>query len=297
MTRGIELSGLRSDGSEFPAEISLGYLKAADKLQVFAAIRDVTERKRAEAFLREKEAQLLIAQEIQRRLLPAGPPDLPGWDIAGANYACDYAAGDFFDYLQLPEGRLGIVVGDVSGHGIGPALLAGCAHTLMRLLARNPHDPASMLTAANTYLLDQTDENRYVTMFMGILDPSARTLTYCSAGHHPAYLLDARGQVKQELWGSGLPLAIVAESEYVCAETIPLEPGDLLLIITDGVVEAASPADEVFGVERLLAVARDHLQQDAQGIIEAVYQAVRVFSGGDSLPDDVTLVAVRVLAP
>ncbi len=205
MSRGLELTCLRSDGSEFPAEISLGYLKTDDKLQVFAAIRDITERKRSEAFLREKEAQLLIAQEIQRRLLPSRPPSLPGLDIAGANYACDYAAGDFFDYVQLPDGQLGIFVGDVSGHGIGPALLAGCAHTLMRLLARNTRDPADMLTAANAYLLDQTDDHRFVTMFMGSVDPSTKTLTYCSAGHHPAYILDAQGLVKQELWGVGLP--------------------------------------------------------------------------------------------
>ena len=129
------LSGLRKDGSEFPAEIALCPIETESGVLVYAAIRDVTERKRAEESLRENLAQLLAAQRIQEHLLPDHPPVLPGFDIAGALYPAEFAAGDHFDFLTMPDHCLGIVVADVAGHGVGPAILMASTQAFLHALA------------------------------------------------------------------------------------------------------------------------------------------------------------------
>ncbi len=251
-------------------------------------VEDITDRREAEAALKETEASLLAAQEIQAHLRPEHPPILAGYDIAGASYPAAYTGGDYFDYLPLCGGRLGVVIGDVSGHGLGPALLMATLYAHLKSLVQNYQDLTDILAAANRFLADETD--RFITLFFGQLDPATRTFAYASAGHPTGYVLDASGAVKAKLESTALPLAISADAAFPLGGTIVLEPGDLVFLLTDGILEAEAPRGPMFGIERTLEVLRANRHEPAQRIIERLYNAVQEYSRPQKQVDDVTAV-------
>lgn len=291
---GLELVGRRRDGSEFPAEISLGPFPTDEGVLVFSAIRDLTERKQAEATLRHQQAQLLAAQTIQRYLLPSGPPQVPGLDIAGASYPADFAAGDHFDYLTLPHGALGFVVGDVSGHGFAAALFMAAVQARLRALAETSIGIDEILARANAALVNESGPGTFVTVFFGCLDLRTKTFVYASAGHPTGYVLDAAGQVKAHLKSTSLPLAILADAKFPLAGPLALQSGDILLLLTDGVLESQAATGENFGAERTLQVLRANRGRAAQEILERLHQAVCGFAAGARPQDDVTAVVIKV---
>jgi PAS domain S-box-containing protein len=257
---------------------------------------DITERKHAERRTRENEVQLLAAQRILARLLPSGAPRIPGFDIAAASLPAEYASGDTFDFLALCDGSLGVVVGDVSGHGFAPALLVASTHAYLRLLSRTTSDPGDILTAANAILAEETDDDRFVTLFLGRLDPAERSFTWCNAGHPDGFVLDALGNQKHQLTGASLPLGIDPNALYGADGRVTLDPGDLLLLLTDGVLETQAPGGEFFGMERALDAARADQQLPAAAIVDAVVRAVREFGQRDTPADDLTVMAIKTLA-
>jgi len=256
-------------------------------------VEDVTDRKEAEVALQKTETDLRAAQRIQARLLPNAPPNIPGFDIAGASYPASFTGGDYFDYLPLGGGRLGVVIGDVSGHGLGPALVMALVYAHLKSLVQDFQNPSEVLSAVNRFLASETD--RFVTMFFGQLDPLARSFAYASAGHPACYVLDAAGDVKAELPSTAVPLAIMPDAQFPPGRAVDLEPGDVVFLLTDGVIEAESPAGNLFGIQGALDVVRRNLRQDATGIIERLHSAVREFSCPLPQDDDVTAVVIKVL--
>ncbi len=255
---------------------------------------DVTERRESEVRLRHREAQLLAAQKIQESLLPHAPPAAPGFRIAGRVAPAEFAGGDYFDYLWLPDGALGIVVGDVSGHDVGAALVMASTAAHLRSFAEDHTRIEEILAHTNSILYRETDDGQFVTLVFVRLELPAATLSYTSAGHPSGYVLRQDGDIKTVLPSTALPLAVLPNVDFPVQGPLPLESGDVVLLITDGVPEARAASGEFFGTERMLTVVRENLHRDAREIVDKLQEAVQRFSDRAQNSDDVTVVAVRV---
>jgi PAS domain S-box-containing protein len=256
-------------------------------------IEDITARRQAEQELHEQKAQLIVARRIQEHLLPRLPPLVPGFEIAGASYSSDFTAGDYFDYIPMIDGSWAIVIGDVAGHRFASALLMASTRAYIRSLAKMHTSVAEILGLANTILLGDVEEDHFVTLFLGRLNPTTRSLVYASAGHETCYLLDRTGAIKVRLGSTGFPLAVAAEAEYFAGGPHTFEPGDILLLVTDGVHDVRSPAGVQFGTTRMLEVVQQHALRPAQDIVERLRDAVFAYIADHKPDDDVTVVVVK----
>jgi sigma-B regulation protein RsbU (phosphoserine phosphatase) len=269
----------------------------AEQLHAFA-LRDM-ERQLGEAQARcERERidqEIRLAREIQQRLFPAGPLPLPGLEVAGASFPAEATGGDYFDYVPMADGGLAVVVGDVCGHGFGPALVMAELRAYLRAFLQTRTDVGQILGLLNNALAGDTD--RFVTLLVARLDLASRSMVYAGAGHLPGYVLGPDGEVKTRLESTGLPLAILPDAEYPTAEAPPLEPGELVLFLTDGLVEAHGPAGIPVGVERVLGLVRANRHRPAREIILAVCDGVREFCGPGAQPDDMTAVVIKANPP
>ncbi|MBI3415051.1 MAG: SpoIIE family protein phosphatase [Verrucomicrobia bacterium] len=292
--RVMETVGRCKGEKEVLIEIALNDLALHGKRWFVAFIRDITERKRAEKELRQHQETFEVARRIQQRLFPKAAPDFPPFDIAGASYPAEAAGGDYFDYLKMIDGCLAIVIADVTGHGVGPALLMAETRAYLRVLTRNREDVGEILTRASRILAEDVDFERYVTLQLTKFDQRTRSLIYTSAGHPTGYVLDRACQVKALLKRTGVPLGLQPDARYTAAPPVALAAGDIVLMLTDGIEEAMSPADEFFGSERLFNVVRQFANRSAKEIVEAIYQSVRSFSGNRPPLDDLTMVVVKV---
>lgn len=256
--------------------------------------RDVTERKKTKEALKSRDLQLMAAQKIQEHLLPDAPPKLPGFDIGGALYPAEFAAGDYFDYLPMADGSIGFVIGDVSGHGFGPALIMASTHVLFRSLAETHSDLVEILTLANTVLVNETEDDRFVTLLLGRLDTNARVFTYASAGHSTGYVFGPAADLKARLTSTALPLAVLPEAEFRTGKPVELNAGDTLLLLTDGIEEARTSAGEIFGKSRVWNVVRENYERTAAEIAGSICAAAREFSPHRIPLDDITAVVIKV---
>jgi phosphoserine phosphatase RsbU/P len=249
-------------------------------------------RHRAEEVMRDTTEEFRAAQEIQQRLYPGQSPTLPGFDIAGSLFPAKATAGDYFDYIPMLDGCLGVVVGDVSSHGMGPALLMSETRACLRTLAQMHADPGEILTRANRLLAADTSDFHFVTLALARLDPRDRTMVYASAGQR-GYLLGP-GIEATILDSTSLPLGVNADTVVPAAAAITLRPGDLLTFFTDGLFEAESPGRVRFGVTRALQVIRSEREKPAAEIIESLHQEVLGFCRSQPPQDDITIVVVKV---
>jgi phosphoserine phosphatase len=238
---------------------------------------------------------LNIARDIQQGLLPKHSPDLPGFDIAGWNRSADETGGDCFDWLRLPDGLLAITIGDATGHGIGPALVAAEARALLRGTLMQSRDLARVVPQINDLLGEDLREGTFVTAFIGLLDPVTHSVVYLSAGHGPLLVYSAAADTFTEIPTHGLPLGLVSEVEFDPPTSVPLGLGDMLLLFTDGFVEWSRPDGEQFGTDRLTDIVRRHRHLPVTEIIRLVYAAVVDFSEGTKQADDCTAVIVKRL--
>ena len=250
-------------------------------------------RRQAEQALSAQAEEMRIAREIQQRLFPAAAPTLPGFDIAGASFPAAATGGDYFDYIPMLESRLGIVVGDVTGHGLGPALIMADARAILRSLARSFVGVREILIHANDLLREDMGWDRFLTVFFGRLCPVQRQLSYLNAGHPPGVVLDRDGTQVAELKATLPALGLFPLENVPVPATFTLAPGQLLLLLTDGVIEAVAPSGEEFGRDRALAVVRAQRARPAAEIVGALNDAVRAFSQNQPQGDDITMLVVK----
>jgi len=260
---------------------------APDDQQVLA-IEDLLETGR----MRE---QLEIARRIQQAFLPKAPPGLHGFDIEGWNEPCHETGGDYYDFLRIPGGRLGIAIGDVASHGIGPALLMASARSALRALLQTRSGPGDVLTRLNDVLVPDMLEDHFMTMFVGILDLSSKRLRYAVAGHERPLLLRKDSSEFVRLEARGMPLGIREEILYPEGEAVALRPGDSVIGVTDGIWEATDETGEEFGYERLKASLLRNRDGMAGQVIAAVRDEVFDFIGETRQLDDITLLVLKVL--
>jgi serine phosphatase RsbU (regulator of sigma subunit) len=260
-----------------------------------SGISEFIERRRGEELLQEQQRERRLARQIQDGLLPRAMPALAGLSIGGRSVPSHMVGGDYFDFIQMTDERLGIAIGDASGHGIAAALMIAETRAYLRALALTSTDLGAILTLTNRRLVEDLDSEHFVTLFLACLDPRTHSLVYAGAGHCPGFILDGAGQTKATLSSDGIPLGLDSASDFPVSPGITLEPGDLLFLYTDGIVEAGSAdGSGFFGIERALSIVREHRLDTPAKILDAVFLAVSDFSQPQDQVDDVTAVIIKV---
>src|SRR5687768_10166417 len=268
------------------------HLKVLTTLASVAAIR-VENARLVEARLeRERlERELALASEIQQRFQPTAPPHINGYELQGISFPCYEIGGDYYDFIEREDGRLVIALGDVSGKGTAAALLMSSLHAAIHAQSASHDSLVATISAVNRYLADNIPANRFVTLFYAELDPDSGSMAFLNAGHNPPLIVHAAGTVEQ-LASGGLPLGIKPDAEYREGRT-QLQPGDVLVIYSDGVTEAVSPSGEEFGPTRLYEVVSRNVDASAAGIRDRIESSLTKFAQGTQAADDITLVIVK----
>jgi phosphoserine phosphatase RsbU/P len=238
------------------------------------------------------EHDLSQAAEIQSQLLPAAPPSVQGLEMLGSNIPCRTVGGDYFDYFNYPDGRVALLVGDVSGKGMPAALLMSSLQARLQVLSEIGLAPAILVSRLNQGLTAKTPGNRFITFFFSVYQPSTGELTYCNAGHNPPLVIRKDGTV-EILEAGGLVLGLVAAAPYQEGRVI-LQPGDMVVLFSDGITEAvAAASDEEFGEDRLGQVVKRLTPLPLKDILSEVVRSLRAWTGNKPFADDVTLLIAR----
>jgi serine phosphatase RsbU (regulator of sigma subunit)/pSer/pThr/pTyr-binding forkhead associated (FHA) protein len=228
---------------------------------------------------------------LQRQLLPATAPEVPGMQLAGYNAPCRTVGGDYYDFWSYPDGRVAIALGDVSGKAMPAALLMTSLQARVRVMAEEPPDVARLMTRLNRITTESCPSNRFISFFFSVLNPVSGELVYSNAGHNPPLLIRANGTV-ETLEGGGLILGVFGMAQYE-SRSCRFSPGDVLVLFSDGVTEALNPANEEFGDDRLVELLRRNRGRSAEEVISTVTEAVNVFAAGAPAADDLTLVVAK----
>jgi phosphoserine phosphatase RsbU/P len=266
------------------------------KLQTHVLENQVAERTRElvskNAALEEAQAQikaeLAVARALQSAILPATFPAIPGCDGAARMIAATSMCGDFYDFIELPQRRVGLVIADVCGHGVPAAFFMAVARTSLRDVAAQFPDPGACLAHTNESLCAQNPLDLFVTVFYGVFDPASGVLRYANGGHNPPYLRRADGAVTTLDGAGGIVLGALPGAEYP-AHSFTLEPSERLVLYTDGVTEACNAAGEEYGVERLRREIAAHGAAAPEVIVERLCASVTDFVGTVAQADDITL--------
>lgn len=254
-------------------------------------ILDYTRVTQAEESLKATEVELRVARELQRDLLPRVPPTISGFDVAGISHAAVAVGGDYFDFVPMTDGRWGIVVADVSGHDIGASIFMAQTRAYLRALSQSQSNLDALCADLNGCLLGDSQDRRFVTLFLTRLDPARNVFDFAAAGHI-GYLITAAGEVRM-LEAEGIPLGVMDHVVWRAGPEQPLAPGDLVLAMTDGIHEAESAGGAQFGPTRALEVISSQRHKPARDMVAALHQAVREFCGPAGPADDLTIVVLK----
>ncbi|MBZ0306891.1 MAG: serine/threonine-protein phosphatase, partial [Anaerolineae bacterium] len=257
--------------------------------QIASALNRVKEHARALAAQRMSQ-ELMLAGQIQSAFLPQNVPEILGWQLTAILEPARQTSGDFYDLIPLPGGKLGIVVADVADKGMGAALFMALSRTLIRVYAGEfPDHPNLTLEAANRRIMLDTHSDMFVTVFFGILDPLTSTFVYCNAGHNPAFFVSS--QEIKPLKRTGVPLGLFEKTTWQC-ESVLFTPGDMLVMYTDGLIEAVNRQEEMFEEYRLIDLLQVQRGRPARAVHSAIIRAAYQFMGDVPLADDLTLIVV-----
>jgi sigma-B regulation protein RsbU (phosphoserine phosphatase) len=217
-------------------------------------------------------------------------------DITGISIYCDKIGGDYYDYFQLPENRLGIVVADASGHGVGAAIQMTTVRAFLHYGIRNYQGPALLLNEVNTYATrDSSQTSRFMSLFFLEVNPTDKTLKWVRAGHEPALFFNRTAMKFSELNGKGMALGVDDQYSYKAFSQTGWNPGDMILVGTDGIRETRNEEGDMFGQSRLREIIREQADQSSASIKEAIIESLRDFRKTASQEDDITLVAIKLL--
>ena len=237
------------------------------------------------------EGQLEVARQVQLELLPAQDPELEGFDISAYNFPTEEVSGDYYDWVRIYEDQIGFVVADVSGKGVPAALLMAFLRASLRAAIHIGYAPHISMAKVNYLLWESIERNQFVTAFYSVLDASNRTLVYTNAGHSPPLLLETDGSARFIERG-GLPLGMFRDTRYY-EYYLSLEPGQVLVLYTDGVTEATNKDGEEYGVERLEQAVRAGRHLSAREMIDFIHRDVLKWTDGQGAGDDITFFIIK----
>ncbi|UCD16694.1 MAG: SpoIIE family protein phosphatase [Candidatus Zixiibacteriota bacterium] len=282
----------RKTGEFYWAQQTITPLKGDDGdithfVSVLKDITDLIEKK-------DQEAKLLVAREVQQRFYGV-TASVPGYDIAGTAFPAEETGGDYFDFINMPGDCLGIAIGDVCGHGVGAALVMAETRAYLRSFASCSSDMAEILSRVNQSLVPDLDNGQFVTLLLCCLDPHQRILRFASAGHVPGFLLNKSGEVDSTLGGTGPPLGLFPDSRFSSDKISFSEPGQVLLLPTDGIMESMDPDGTPFGIPRVVEYLGFHRRETARQIVEGLCIAAKGHAASQSPLDDITAVVIKVI--
>jgi serine phosphatase RsbU (regulator of sigma subunit) len=266
-----------------------GIVAGEIRKQVEAALREAEMRRQVDCL----EHDLAVARSIQQSLLPRTMPQIEGFEIAGWNQPADQTGGDYYDWQLLADGRVVVALADVTGHGIGPALLAAVCRAYARANFRVGTGLLDAMEQINTALADDVGEGRFVTFVAAVCASGSPRVELLSAGHGPLFLYVLKEDCFEQISAQGLPLGIVAALVSEPPQVLELNRGDMLVLATDGFFEWANSQGELFGPKRLEQAIRTSKEKPPREIISDLYQAAIAFSDGTKQQDDLTAVIIK----
>lgn len=264
---------------------------SADAITHFVSVlKDVTDLRKQQ----EQEIQLRLGRQVQQRFYTGAAICIGGFDIGSAAHPAQETGGDYLDVFTMADGRTCVGIGDVSGHGLGAALVMALTRAYVRSFAQVETDLAKILSNVNHMLIaDHLEDDRFVTLLLVCLDGPNRSLSYASAGHVPGLLMNGSGNIDCVLESSGPPLGLFDDPEFVTAD-MSLTPQQTLILLTDGATEMTASGDVEFGTDGVLEYLRAHRHHSARDLAEGIYRAARTFAGEEPQRDDVTDVIIKI---
>ena len=239
------------------------------------------------------QGQLEVARQVQLELLPAKDPELRGYDLSAYNFPTEEVSGDYYDWVRIYDDEIAIVIADVAGKGVPAAILMAFLRASLRAATHIGYATNISMSKVNYLLYESIERNQFVTAFHAVLDASTRTLSYSNAGHNPPLLINAMGEARFIEHGEQ-PLGMFPGTRYHRYHLL-LEPGDVLVLYTDGATEAESPAGEEFGRDRLAQAVKEHYEQPAREMIASLQMAILEWTDHAGANDDVTFFIIKAL--
>jgi sigma-B regulation protein RsbU (phosphoserine phosphatase) len=298
----IEQTALRRNGAEFPIELSISPLREGKSFIFSGFIHDISARKIAEQQIRQAQVKLAIARNeieiartIQAALSPSAPIKNDHFEVVGRCLPADQVGGDYYDYFSRSGRNLEMVIADVSGHAIGPALFMVETRSAIRANAGGVESPAEKLNALNGFLFEDLDKSDFfITLFYLQYDIDSRQIRYANAGHPPPLLYQRRQHACLRLDADGLIVGVNQQVHFE-EKSLPIEPGDIILFYTDGLIEAEDKQGEFFGIDRVENLLIEHCQDAPDMLINALIMYLQQYCQTDSFKDDITLMVFKCL--